>query len=337
MAKQVVAVGNTGTQMVDRLANNFDELYTSKDSLGTAATKDTGTDSGDVVVSEDPRLISVSPSALTDSGRLQGNETFAAERGGAGVGVNSELLATSPFVSVKGHTGLRVRGFSDFSKTKNVLVSVDGEFLDLEPYIAHQSGFNAKILQGKNIYYLPYLELSTGTTETGHCGITAALNPIIFNSTYPLRTKHLVQFLSANGTGGQQWVSQIGFITGAPALATAGMYFSLDQTSGNLFANVRTSAGVVTSENTGVTVVIGTNYILEVYYDPATASTKFFINNNDTPVVTILNTTRVLTGGLLAMAVTIRKTYGNTAAKVNSLLHMYDCQQPSTPSFVDFS
>jgi len=37
MAKQVIAVGNTGTQMVDRLANNFDELYSRGDQnpLGT--------------------------------------------------------------------------------------------------------------------------------------------------------------------------------------------------------------------------------------------------------------------------------------------------------------
>tara|TARA_R110000868_G_scaffold153375_2_gene378776 strand:+ start:159 stop:1118 length:960 start_codon:yes stop_codon:yes gene_type:complete len=282
-------------------------------------------------------LIGVAPSDLTPSGRLQGNETFAAERVGAGIGVNSELLAASPFASIKGHAGLKVRGFSDFSKTKDVLVSANGEFLDLEPYIAHQSGLNAKILQIRPLYGIPFFELSTGTTSTGNCGITAAFNPIVFNSTYPLRTKHLVQFPTLSGVGGQEWVSQIGFITGAPALATAGMYFSLDHTSGNFFANVRTSAGVVTSENTGVTVVASTSYILEVFYDPATASTKFFINNNDTPVKTILNSVRVLTNQRMAMAVTIRKTLGNTAAKVNSLLHMYDCQQANNPGFVDFS
>lgn len=42
MAKQVVAIGNTGTQLVDKLANNFNELYLAKDNNGLVSIKEAG-------------------------------------------------------------------------------------------------------------------------------------------------------------------------------------------------------------------------------------------------------------------------------------------------------
>jgi len=298
--------------------------------LGDAADLDVGTIAGTVAAGDDARFGSVDYGDLDPAATLDGTEIVAVDQGGDGVQTTVQDIAGDPLIAKRGHALASVRGYSDFSNTRNNMsITTDNTLCDLEPwYVLTNAAAGAGVSQFAWLGSQAFI-LLTGTTTTGRTAIVSTQYTNLFDPTLSMdqRFKGGVSALPSV----ESYTIQIGFLEALPGLATGGMYFQLSAASANWRAIVRDD-GVETSSNldTGVVGSIDNSpanqKVFRIFYDAAEEETKFYIQG--TLVATITNATRVLdTGTALQMAISIIKSAGTTSAGYAVSQHSYDLQQ----------
>jgi hypothetical protein len=308
--------------------------------LGNSSTRDVGTTAGTVAAGDDSRLRVLGTTAGTsaegndsrfgsvDFGSLPaasgwtGAELLAAEQSGGGVKVAGEIITGTPTTQMRTHAFNRLRGYTRFSKTLPAFVSTNGAICELEPWVAYQGGTGAQVQQLVALGVAGF-SVATGTTTTGYSAIESLQRDNLFATTRSMQQRATLNVLNLPST--EAYTAQLGFIVGAPALATLGMYFQLSAANANWEAIVKNGAGTTTID-TGVLAATGLSPIpvYRIFYDSTSLSTKFYIDG--TLVATVPNATRTPDATIYPMVLSIRKSAGTTLAAIVVAGHAYDVE-----------
>ena len=272
----------------------------------------------------------VSADELDAAAQLDGTEIIPGLQDGSGVGITTQQISGSPLTDARSLAKDRSKGYSNFSKIRGVgYTSADAGVLDLEPFKVHQSGAGASIIQAHGVLGEMSIIGSTGTTTTGYSAITH-LEWHKFDPAKEMDFRVKIAPIQLP-TAGQNYTLQIGFVSGAPALATHGMYFQLDETNTKWQAIVR-NTGVSAATPTTVDATALGVVDLRVHYDPSVLSTKFYING--TLAATTLNTTKVVpTDTQMETTISIRKSALTTAASYVAQHLSFDCEKTALVNF----
>lgn len=288
---------------------------------GDAFTYDIGTAAGTVAEGDDARFGSVDIGDLTPATSIDGTELLPADQGGDGVSITAQQVSGTPVTDATSLAFARVRGYSRFDRTRNAFSGTDAALCDLEPYTCFKAAGGAVAQFAAFGTAPPSLVLNTGTATNEYACIRHSLYPTFFDPT--LEYIDIFSFAITALPSTEAYTLQTGFIVGAPALATQGMYLQLSAADAQ-FQCVVKDAGGETLVDTGITAAIApAKYVRKIHYDPVALSTKFYLDG--VLVGTIANSTRVVaTNQLLGMAASIRKSAGTTAASLITDGHYYD-------------
>lgn len=267
-------------------------------------------------------LESLSAGDLDPATTLTGTEIAFLIQGGDGVQSTPQAISGTPVTDVTSLAFNRVQGYSRFDRTRVNFQGTDAALCDLEPYTAYKAAGGLIVQYAVSTISPSCFVVSTGTATNEYACIRHSVYPIFFDPT--LEYIDIFAFTVTALPSVEAYTFQSGFIVGAPALASQGMYLQLSAADAQ-FQCVVKGAGGETLVDTGITAAIApTKYVRKIHYDPtAPASTKFYING--ALVGTILNTDRVVaTNQLLGMATSIRKSAGVNPASFVTDSHYYD-------------
>lgn len=273
------------------------------------------------------------------AGELSGTEAVPVSRGGNGVQTTTDGILGTPFLQKSGHATIkRLREYSDFTRIRPAFASSTGGTLDLEPYLVTQSGTGASASQlgaagiGAPSFGRPGLLLSTGTTNTGYVVVEHLVGPLLFvagTSNYDYRAE--VQLIDLP-TVDEAYTLEIGFfLLGSAPAFTQFMGFRVSQSSTE-WRTVVTDAAGDTTPASGVTAQTATTTAMRVWYDNATAKTRYYING--TELASITDATRSVDAfSLVRAGFILKKTAGTTARKAIVLRHSLDIKFAAIPYF----
>lgn len=301
---------------------------------GDTFTLDVGAVAGTVAAGDDGRFGAVDYGDLPAAAALDGTEVAAIDQGGDGVQTTVQDISGNPVIAVRTFAMDRVQGYSNFNRVRyGYNNTTDSSPFDLEPYLVNLGGAAAVAGNSAGLFYKrPAASLGTGTDTTGYSSISHMEYPLAFD---PAKEYDQTWDIShvALPTVGQASQTQVGFIVGAPALASQGMYFYLDAGSNNWFYAVKDAGGTTSADTTVAGTTGATTQALRVHYDPSgTPSTKFYVDG--TLCATVLNSDRVVaTNQELGMVVSIRKSAGTSANIAIAWNHKFSIQRSILANF----
>jgi len=297
-----------------------------------------------IVADDDERLLTVEPGELGTVAELDGTEAWIALKDGDGVDVTSGQVLGTPFLQKSGFKFLdptleadthRIREYSDFSRIRPAYTSTSGAPLDLEPYLITQSGTGAKAAQSADTTLLqPGLALTTGTDTNGYVIAQHMYGPIAYfegTSNYDMRAEVKLVDLP---TAGEAYTFSAGFFVLGAAPATT-QFIGLVASYGlgaNWAQMVKDASGQTTPGTSGVALQTATSTVIRVWYDHATAKTRFFINGVEVPGIT--DAVRAMDPlSLVRAGFILQKTAGTTSRTVHIYRHSIDILWPEIPHF----
>lgn len=302
MTIQVISNGEDGSVVREKLNDNFAELD-----------------------------LAVTPGVLGPPPAVNGTETWIVSQGGTGYDLTAQQVAGNPYTAKKSLALDRIGGFTVFDNIHPINTVTNDTLIGNEPFVGYINGADAVINNGAGTYFVPCLQLDTGTTNAGYATALHTNFPHLFvPGVSDLDARFLVLLPTLPVALSQDYTIQVGFITGVPALATRGMYFELTGASPN-WQKVVKNAGGTTTVDTGIAATTSA-VTLRIKYDPVATETKFWIDGVSSPAID--DSTRVVDFlSLLGMAVQIRKTFGAIGRSVIYLAHRYDNARAAVPHF----
>lgn len=161
-----------------------------------------------------------------------------------------------------------------------------------------------------------YVTISTGTTNTGACGI-ALYNSAFdqFTTSAGAITFQALVYIPTLSNGTNRYTLRIGLMTSVTGVPGSGMWFEYvdNVNSGNWVINCKSNGGVLTSANTSTAAASGAYHNYKITTNSAGTSVAFFIDGTqvaNSPIATNIPTTATPPG------VSIIKSVGTSASNV---------------------
>lgn len=265
-----------------------------------------------------------SPSA---SNFLRGDNTWSAPAADAPVGAqyltlaadatltNERILTAGNHLTIS-DGGAGGSAIVEWSYNSAKRATIDSEMNTLEGVTALQNGTSAGVTLGSNgqsdSNHPGVARATTGTTNTGRAGVGAATNDTVILGTSVARFMSIVKITTLSDAT-NRFVAYGGFHDSFAAGPADGLYieYTDNVNAGNWTAYVFSNAVQQAAFNTGVAVVAGTWYRLEVEVNAAGTQAVFKIDG--TTVYTHTGTIPTGAARTTGFFTQIRKTVGTTA------------------------